>query len=184
MVRNSQANAVIERTHQVMANMVRMFELEDTHMDEADPWAGTLAAMAFAVHSTCHTALQPTPGQLVFGRDMIFNIQHTANWEYIKQRKQQLINLNNKRENENRIAHHYQVGDKVLLARGTENKYEAPYKGPFEILRVNDNGTVRLKVNSVEDTYNVRRIKPYHSATDPNHGGGCNMRNSRKRRRI
>ena len=115
---------------------------------------------------------------------MIFNTQHTANWEYIKMRKQQIIEKNNKRENAGRIEHNYRVGDKVRLTRGMENKYEAPYKGPYAILRVNDNGTVRLKVKAVEDTYNVRRLKPYHTATDPNHGGGCNMRNSRKRRRI
>ena len=92
--------------------------------------------------------------------DMIFNIQHIANWEHIKQRKQRLINLNNKRENSKRQQHVYQVGDKVLLNRGTENKYESPYLGPFEIMKVNDNGTVRLKVNAVEDTYNIRRVYP------------------------
>jgi hypothetical protein len=63
-----------------------------------------LSATAFAVRSTFHTSLQSTPGQLVFGRDMIFNIQHTANWEYIKQRKQHIIDLNNKRENSKRQA--------------------------------------------------------------------------------
>ena len=36
--------------------------------------------------------MQQTPGQLVFGCDMIFNIKHTANYEYIRQRKQNLIN--------------------------------------------------------------------------------------------
>jgi hypothetical protein len=114
---------------------------------------------------------------------MIFNIQHTANWEYIKQRKQQMINLNNQRENAKRKEHVYRVGDKVLLSRGTENKYEAPYQGPFTIMQVNDNGTVRLKVKSVEDTYNIRRIMPYHSAPDPDHGGECNMRISKQKRK-
>ena len=64
--------------------MVRTFELEDTYMDEEDPWSGILAATAFAVHSTYHTTLQATPGQLVFGRDMIFNIKHITDWELIK----------------------------------------------------------------------------------------------------
>jgi hypothetical protein len=113
---------------------------------------------------------------------MIFNIQHTANWEYIKQRKQQIIDNNNRRENATRKEHTYSVGDKVLLRRGTENKYEAPFSGPYKILHVNDNGTVRLMVKSVEDTYNIRRLVPYHSETDLDHGGECNMRTSRKRR--
>src|SRR6056300_1055057 len=55
--------------------------------------------------------------------------RRTANWEYIRQRKQKIINKNNERENSKRKACTYQVGDKVLLKeRGTENKYEAPYK--------------------------------------------------------
>jgi hypothetical protein len=50
---------------------------------------------------------------------MIFNIQHTANWEYIRQRKQQIINQNNRRENAKRKEHSYKEGDLVLLAKGT-----------------------------------------------------------------
>ena len=73
----------------------------------------------------------------------LFNL-NTANWEYIRQRKQDLINKINKRENAGRIIHEYKFGGKVLLKRGNENKYESPYQGPFEILKVNDNGTVRL----------------------------------------
>ena len=115
---------------------------------------------------------------------MIFNIKHTANWEYIRQRKHQdLISKNNKRENPGRVIHDYKVGEKVLLKRGNENKYESPYQGPFEILKVlNDNGTVRLTVNSVTDTYNIRRLVPYTSENDTN-GGECNMRISKKRRK-
>ena len=183
-VRNPQANAIVERVHQVIGNIIRTFELEDNYLDEEDPWKGILTATAFAVRATFHTTLKQTPGQLVFGRDMIFNIQHEANWEYIKQRKQQIINLNNKRENATRTEHTYKVQDKVLLRRGTENKYESPYQGPYEILKVNDNGTVRLMVKSVEDTYNIRRLIPYHSGTDQDHGGECNMRTSKRNRRA
>ena len=86
-VRNPQANAIVERIHQVIANMVRTFELETNYLDKEDPWKGLLAATAFAVRSTYHTTLKKTPGQLVFGRDMIFNIQHVANWEFIRKNK-------------------------------------------------------------------------------------------------
>jgi transposase InsO family protein len=86
-VRNPQANAIVERVHQVIGNIIRTFELESTYLDETDLRKGILSATAFAVRLTFHTTLQSTPGQLVFGRDMIFNIKHTASWEYIKQRK-------------------------------------------------------------------------------------------------
>jgi transposase InsO family protein len=113
LVRNPQSNAIVERAHQVIGNIIGTFDLESNYLDEDDPWKGNLSATAFAVRSTFHTSLQSTPGQLVFGTDMIFNIQHTANWEYIKQRKQRIIYLN-KRENSMRQQHVYRVGDKVL----------------------------------------------------------------------
>jgi hypothetical protein len=74
------------------------------------------------------------------------------------------------------------VGDKVLLNRGTENKYETPYKGPYTILKVNDNGTIRMKINHVEDTYNIRRLTPYMEAEDIVDGGECSMRTARLKR--
>jgi hypothetical protein len=52
-----------------------------------------MSAVAWAVHSTYHTTLQSTPGQLVFGRDLIWDKYHAAaDWQYIKQRKKMLIN--------------------------------------------------------------------------------------------
>ena len=56
-VRNPQANAIVERVHQVLGNMVRTFELENTYLDENDPWKGILSATAFAIRSTYHTTL-------------------------------------------------------------------------------------------------------------------------------
>ena len=183
--RNPQANAIVERVHQTIGNIIRTFELHDNYLDEDDPWKGILAATAFAIRATYHTTLQKSPGQLVFGRDLIFNVQHTANWEYIRARKQRLIQKNNKNENKTRIPHTYHVNDKVMLRKGTENKYEAPFSGPHTILQVNTNGTVRLRIGSVTDTINIRRIEPYKEAAQGSiHGGECNMRLSRKRRRA
>ena len=95
IVRNPQANAIGERIHQVIANMVRMFELETNYLDVDNPWRGTMSTTAFAVKSAYYTMLKKTPGQLVFEQDMIFNIQHAANWELIHQNKQKMINKNN-----------------------------------------------------------------------------------------
>ena len=73
-VRNSQANAIVERIHQVIANMVRSFQLENTYMDATNPWKGITSTVAFAVRTTIHTKTQSIPAQLVFGRDMMLNI--------------------------------------------------------------------------------------------------------------
>ena len=128
--------------------------------------------MAFAVHSTYHTTLQKTPGQLVFGRDMIFNLQHEANWEYIWLCKQDIVNKYNARKNTKCAPHTYQNRDKVMLCTGTKNKYECPYSGPHTILQVNMNGTVHLQLGAVTDTVNIRRLTPY-VAPNTNHGGSA-----------
>ena len=96
-----------------------------------------------------------------------------------KERKQQFIEKNNQAENATRIPHTYRIGDQVLIRRGTENKYEMPYKGPYTITKVNENGTMRIRVESVEDTYNIRTKTPYIAVADIPHGRECNMQNSR-----
>src|SRR5688572_28129632 len=123
--------------------MVRTFEREANYLNEDDPWKGILSATAFVVRSAYRNTLRKTPGQLVFGRDMIFNIQHVANWEFIRQNKQKVIEKNNIAKNAKQTAHLYKEGDPVLVRRGTENKYESPYRGPYNITKVKDNGTVR-----------------------------------------
>jgi hypothetical protein len=160
--RNPQANSIIERIHQTIGNMIRSFQIGKMEVDEDDPWSGILAAVMFATRATYHTTTQATPAQLVFGRDAILNTKFDANWAYIRNRKQQVINQNNQRENNKRIPHRYKVGDKVLYRIDTLSKYsENPYEGPYEIVKVYTNGTVRLKMNAVTDTVNIRLIKPY-----------------------
>ena len=40
-----------------------------------------------------------------------------------------------------------------------------PYKGPYEIIKVNNNGTVKIRLEHVQETVNIRRIKPYKETT-------------------
>ena len=106
---NPQANSVIECIHQVLGNMLRTFTLETNYLDTDDTWAGILAATAFAIRNTYHTTLKATPGQLVFGRDLIFNTKYIADWEEIRQRKESTIQYNDKRENSKHIQYKYTV---------------------------------------------------------------------------
>jgi len=93
-----------------------------------------------------HTNLQAMPGQLLFGRDMILNVQHLIDWTVIKTRKQQ-------------------VGDLVILENLWANKYEQPYSRPYHMQQVNMNGTVHLKMKIVTDTANIHRIHPFKTPT-------------------
>ena len=163
-VRNPQANAILERVHQTIGNMIRTFQVYNRDdLDEEDPWSGILSAVMFAIRSTYHTTLEATPMQLVFGRDAILPIFHQADWQYIKAKKQRLINMNNQRENAKRIPYTYQINDKVLLERVKKTKYgEREYDGPFTILAVHNNGTAQIQKQNYSDVVNIRRLKPYH----------------------
>ena len=101
----------MERIHQVIGNINKTFDLENNYLDDNNPWKGILAATAYVVRSTYHTTLKKMPGQLVYGRDMIFNIQHVANWEYIRQNIQRRIDKNNKAKNAKHVAYLYKEGN-------------------------------------------------------------------------
>ena len=78
---NPQTNGVVERVHQVLENSLRTFELEEQELDEENPWEPFLSSCcAWAIRSTYHTILQASPGQLIFGCDMLLPIQFKADW--------------------------------------------------------------------------------------------------------
>ena len=131
-------------------------------VEEENPWSGILAATMFAIRSTVHTTSQYTPMQLVFGRDSILNVAHTANW------KQRLIRQNNILENRKHIPYQYKVGEQVLIKQDQQAKYaNILYKGPYTVTAVNNNGMVQVDMGIVSDTYNIRRIHPYRRKDPP-----------------
>ena len=166
--RNPQANEILERLHQTLGNILRTFQLYAADLNENETFEGVLAAAMFALRATYHTTTQATPSQLVFGRDAILNVRFEADWNYIRQRKQEIIRKNNERENKSRKSHSYHVGDKVLYYRRDDKaKFESdPWEGPYTILQVNTNGTVRLEMGAITDTINIRLIKPYRSDSE------------------
>ena len=163
---NPQSNGIVERVHQVLNDSLRTFELENRELNETDPWSPFLTAVAYAIRSTYHTTLQATPGQLVFGRDMILPLKFKADWARIRQQRQHAMIKNNDRENKSRIPHEYKVGDKVLLTKpGIIPKLTSPRTGPHEILGVYPNGTVLIQKGIVQERVNIRRITPYFDDT-------------------
>jgi hypothetical protein len=162
--RNPQANAILERIHATIGNIIRTHQVLDSELDKNDPWSGILAAAMYATRATIHTTLKATPMQLVFGRDAVLNTKFEADWKYIRDRKRKLIEQNNTRENAKRTRHDYVVGDRVLVAAKLDGKYQGDlWDGPYIIALVNNNGTVRLNRGAYQETINIRRIKPYFS---------------------
>ena len=161
---NPQANSIIERVHQVIGDQMRTFELENREFTEAEKtFEPFLTACAYAIRSTFHTTYKASPGQLVFGRDMILPIKFKADWALITQQKQETINKSNRAENKKRIPHEYNIGDKVLLEKpGKLRKMSTPRTGPYRILRVFTNGTIIIDKGSFHQRVNIRRVTPYH----------------------
>ena len=131
-------------------------------MDDKDPFEEFISATVYAIVSTYHTTLQATPGQVVFGKDLLIPMQFNVNWARIAFRKQNTIHQSNHRENKRRHPYRYKVGDKVLLERpGKTAKMSSPRTGPYKVLEVYENGTVRIQRGVVIQRVNIRRLTPY-----------------------
>jgi transposase InsO family protein len=72
---NPQSNGIIESIHLTLNDSLRTAEIDGREMDEKDPWGPFSPSAAYSIRSTFHTTLKATPGQLVFGRDMVLPIK-------------------------------------------------------------------------------------------------------------
>ena len=164
-VKNPRGNAIVERMHLTMGDMLRGMEFDGS--DWKVELNRSLQSVAWAIRSTVSTALNHTPGQLVFGRDMIMQTRVVADWERIKQKKRMSTIRSNQRENRNRVHHNYKVGDKILIVLKVGGpplpKMELPTEGPYTVIRVFRNERVRIKRGRYEENIHVRRIKPFRT---------------------
>ena len=91
-IKNSQSNAILERTHGVLADMLCTSGLDNSNIVTEVMIADFLIDAAWALRSTYHTVLGSTPGAAIFGRDMLYDIPYLADWTKIGKRRQDLVN--------------------------------------------------------------------------------------------
>ena len=120
--KNPQANAVLERIHEVFGNMMRTSGINNSEVVDARLIDDFITNAAWAIRSTYHTVLRATPGAAIFGRDMLFDIPFLADWTEIGRRRQELVDSSNARENRRRVPFDYQPGTKVLIIKNTDGK--------------------------------------------------------------
>ena len=116
--------------------------------------------------STISTMSGYTPGQLVFSKDMIMQSVVTADWEIIKRLKRQSSEDKNARENRGRVDHWYRPGDKILIIVKCDeitSKLASPTEGPYQVLKVYRNGTIKVRRGSYDEVIHIRRVKPFHT---------------------
>ena len=59
-VRNPQANAIVERVHQTIGNIIRTFKIQEMDLDNENPWEGILSSIMFAIQSMVHVTMHHT----------------------------------------------------------------------------------------------------------------------------
>ena len=165
-VKNPQANAVCERMHSTIGDILRamLHERPPINVGQAIDIADTaLASTQFAIRASVHRAMGLSPGAMVFHRDMFHPIPLLINYEQLRERRQVLIDDNNRRANLRRRFQDYQPGQEVLVLTYKPDKLEPRADGPFTIELVHVNGTVTIRRNQhVTERINIRRVRPYH----------------------
>ena len=166
-VMNPQSNGIKERIHLTMADMLQTMkftvkdDLEGTWRTEVDT---ILQAVAWAIRTTVNATLKHAPVNLVFNKDMLMNNAVKVNWKAIKSQRESKAIKDNQRENVKRKQHVYREGDKCWIVK---NKYERKRKldkvaeGPFVILKVYNNGTLKIDRDGYSEVIHIRQLKPY-----------------------
>jgi hypothetical protein len=162
-IQNPQANAILECLHQVLAQMFRTSKLNMAKTITPDEVNVLLDNAAWAICSTYHTVLKASPGAVIFGHDMLFNILFITNWNKIGDYRQRQTDLNTACKNSKQVNYDYKIGDKVLLTQeGILCKAESPYsKKPWTIMIVHTNRTIRIQCRTQLERLHIHRETPF-----------------------
>jgi hypothetical protein len=162
-VKNPQANAILERLHQVLRQMLCTSKLDMAETITPDDVDVFLDNTAWAIRSTYYTVLKASPGAAIFGRNMLFDIPFMADWNKIGDYRQHQTDLSMAHKNSKQIDYDYKVGDKVLEKQeGILCKAESPYsKEPWTITTVHKNGTSRIQCGTQSERINIQRVIPF-----------------------
>ena len=76
---------------------------------------GILEAADFSVQSTYHRIKDNSPGQIVFGQDIIIPVKDVVYWKLIRKQKKAQIEKDVTTHPKTIINDNYRVGDQVLL---------------------------------------------------------------------
>jgi transposase InsO family protein len=166
-VKNPQANAICERLHSTVGDILRTLLREQPPQNVAQAYElidSALASAQYAVRVSVNRTLGHSPGAIVFHRDMFHPIPLLINYNRLREKRQVQIDENNRRANLKRRFMDYQPGQQVLVLKHNPGKLEDRAIGPFTIHQVHVNGTVTIqRTQYVRERINIRRIRPYRT---------------------
>ena len=167
--KNPQANAICERMHQTVGNVLRtlLHGEPPRNINNAKEYVDEALSIAMhAIRATMHLTLGSSPGALAFNRDMFLNIPLIANWQAITLKREHLINENLIKENHKRRRFGYIPNQQILKKKWKPRKLGERTTGPYTILQTHVNGTITIQLKpGVTERLNIRRVKPYREDT-------------------
>ena len=101
-VKNPQSNAVLEKLHQTLKTTITISLKENpsTSFEEVSSLIHRKCASAqFAIGATVHSHNKLSPSEMAFGRYMLYPFSRQVDWQQILNRKQDIINAANIKEN-------------------------------------------------------------------------------------
>ena len=163
--KNPQSNAICERMHQTVENVLRVLihgNPPKTMSKAKDIVDEALATAMHAMRTTVSTTLGSAPGSLAFARDMFLNVPLVADWQMIARKREQHVNENLRRANKKRRRYDYAAGEQVLKKVHNPTSLGVRTNGPYTIERVHVNGTLTIQLRpGITERINIRRILPY-----------------------
>jgi hypothetical protein len=163
--KNPQSNAVCERMHQTVGNVLRTLVHANPpqNMTQArDIIDDALATAMHAMRTTVATTLGSAPGALAFSRDMFLNVPLIADWQAIARVREHHVNENLRRANRKRCHYDYAPGQQVLKKVHNPSKLGVRTEGPYTIERVHVNGNLTIQLrDGITERINIRRVLPY-----------------------
>ncbi len=163
--KNPQSNAICERMHKTVNNVLR------TLAHTNPPWNMTqareiiddvLATAMHAMQTTVASTLGSTQGALAFAWDMFLNMLLIADWQAIARTCEHHVNENLWCANRKQRQFDYAMGQQVLKKVHNPTKLGVRTEGPYtiECIHVNGNFTILLH-EGITECINIRRVLPY-----------------------
>ncbi len=162
---NLQSNAICERMHQTVNNVLRTLVQTDPprNMTQArDIIDNALATAMHAMQTTIGTTLGSIPGALAFAQDKFLDMPLIAVWQAIAHTCEHHVNENLRRANRKRHQFDYAPGQQVLKKVHNPTKLGVRAEGPynFECVHINGNLTILLH-EGITERINIRRVLTY-----------------------
>jgi len=161
--RNPQANAICERMHQTVGNILRtLLHGEPVNAENAnDIVDNALATASHALRSAVSRSLgNHSPGEIAFHRHMFLDLPLLADLQMIHDKRVGIVQKNLELANQKRLRYDFQPGELVLVKQ-EDGKLGERTEGLFRVTQIhtNSNVTIERRPGFVE-RINIRRLIP------------------------